>query len=108
MTDIPALLVDAAYRLHPDDAAAFRSLALRMADVARRRDGCGFVKVTQDLLDPTTFRFFEGWRDRQALEAHFGSDDFRKITADAGELRIFERSGDTYSVAARAPLQAPS
>ena len=56
MTETPALLIYATYRLVPDDVEAFRSLASRMATTAKSRDGCAFLDVAQDLSDPATRR----------------------------------------------------
>lgn len=104
----PALLVDATYRLEIGDAEAFRALASRMASVAAKEDGCSFMKVTQDIGDATTFRLFEGWRDRAALDAHLASEDVQAILREAGRLRISERVIDTYDVSGRQPLDMPS
>lgn len=93
------LLVHASYRLAPDDVAAFAALASRMAAAARRRDGCVFLTVTQDLDDPSTFHLFEGWRDQPALDAHGASLEFQAIMTEAASLKIVERIIDVYSVA---------
>lgn len=102
------LLVDATYRLERDDVAAFASLALRMAAVANRRDGCIFLKVAQDLNDQATFHLFEGWRDQAALDAHGASDEFQAVLREAASLKIVERFADIYSVNGAKRLDIPS
>ena len=102
-----ALLVDATYRLGGDDVAAFASLASRMAAAARRREGCVFLKVAQDLSDPATFHLFESWRDQAALDAHGASDEFQAIMGEAARLTIIERVVDVYSVAGVKRMDMP-
>ncbi len=65
MTETPALLIYTTYRLLPDDVAAFRSLAWRMATAAKARDGCVFLDGAQDANDPATFRLIEGGGTRR-------------------------------------------
>ena len=99
MTETPALLIYTSYRLVPDDVEAFQSIALRMANAARSRDGCAFLDVAQDLSDPATFRLVEGWRDQTALDAHGASDEFQAVLKDAATLGVVGRSIDVYSIA---------
>ena len=108
MTDVPALLVHATYRLQPGDGEAFRSLASRMAVAATARDGCVFVHVTQDTSDPATFRLVEGWRDQTYLDAHLASDEFGAVLKEAATLGIIKRSSDIYSVSGRRTLAVTS
>ena len=102
------LLVHASYRLAPEDVAAFASLASRMAAAARRRDGCAFLTVAQDLDDPSTFHLSEGWRDQPALDAHGASAEFQAVMTQAASLKIVERTVDVYSVTGAKRLDLPS
>ncbi len=102
------LLVDATYRLERDDVTAFASLALRMAVAAGRRDGCAFLKVSQDLADPATFHLFESWRDQAALDAHAASDEFQTIMGEAAGLKIIDRVVDVYAVDGAKRVDMPS
>ena len=102
------LLVDATYRLDGSDVAAFASLAARMAAAAKRRDGCVFLKVSQDLDDPATFRLLESWRDQAALEAHGASEEFQAVMAEAAGLKVLERSIDVYSISGATRVDLPS
>ena len=108
MTDTPALLIYTTYRLLPADVDAFRSLALRMAAMAKARDGCAFVDVAQDVGDPGTFRLIESWRDRAALDAHGASEEFQAVLKEAAALGIVDRSIDVYSIAGRTTVEWPS
>ena len=99
MTETPALMIYATYRLRPDDVEAFRSLASRMATAAKARDGCVFLDVAQDISNSATFRLIEGWRNQAALDAHLASGEFQAALKDVAMLKIVERSADVYSVA---------
>ena len=107
-TTTPGILINATYRVRIDDTEAFKALAARMAVAARERDGCAFLKVGQDVNDPTTFYLFEGWRDRDALDTHIASDDFQGIMQEAGKLKITDRFADTYVVSGSMSLDMPS
>ncbi len=108
MTETPALLIYTTYRLLPDDVEAFRSLAMRMASMAKVRDGCAFLDVAQDISDSATFRLVEGWRDQAALDAHGASGEFQAVLKDAAALKIVGRSIDVYSVADKKVVDMPS
>lgn len=108
MTETPTLLVYTSYRLVPDDVEAFRSLAMRMATMARSRDGCAFLDVAQDVADSTTFRLIEGWRDQAALDAHGASEEFQGVLREAAALEVVARAIDVYSVAGKTTLDIPS
>ncbi|WP_174298558.1 putative quinol monooxygenase [Sphingomonas bacterium] len=108
MTETPALLGYTTYRLLPEDIEAFRALALRMAAVAKARDGCVFLDVAQDAGDPATFRLVEGWRDQAALDAHGASGEFQAVLKEAAALGIVGRSIDLYAIAEKTVVDMPS
>ena len=108
MTDTPTLIVNATYRLHPEDVDAFKALAPRMAAIGCKHDGCAFLTAAQDTAKPTTFYTFEGWRDQAALTAHAASDDFKSLIQEAGELRIIDRTIVGYTVSDSEPLDLQS
>ncbi|WP_174292785.1 putative quinol monooxygenase [Sphingomonas bacterium] len=108
MTQTPALLGYTTYRLVPEDVEAFRSLALRMAAVAKARDGCVFLDVAQDAADRATFRLIEGWRDQAALDAHGASAEFQAVLQEAAALGIVGRSIDLYSIAEKQAIDLPA
>ena len=77
-------------------------LAQAQAHVARSRaeDGCLHHEVARDCEDPMRLVFFEKWRDRAALEAHF------RVPASIGFVAAIRRDAaassgpDIYEVAA--------
>lgn len=73
-----------------------------LAHVARSRveDGCISHGVAIDCEDPLRLVFYERWRDRAALEAHFtqpGSAEFlaavRRLASGAGSIETYEVTG---------------
>ncbi|HWU71902.1 MAG TPA: antibiotic biosynthesis monooxygenase [Sphingomonas sp.] len=103
-----AFVISAKYVLDPTDTAAFKDLAARMAQAARRRSGCSFLNAAQDVLDPNIFHLTEGWTGQSELAEHFNSDEFQTILKEALGLRIRERSGTIYLVSGTQPLEMPS
>ncbi len=108
MTDTPTLIINATYRVHPEDVNAFKSLASRMAAVGGKQDGCAFLTTAQDTADPTTFYTFEAWRDQAALAVHGASDDFKALMQEAGKLKIIDRTIVGYTVSGSKALDVPS
>lgn len=56
MSNVPAFLIYAIYRVDEKDVEAYKSLANRMASSAKMHSGCLFLDVLQDVNDPSTFR----------------------------------------------------
>lgn len=108
MTEVPAMIIYATYRLHKDDVDAFASIAVRMATEATSHDGCLFLDVVQDVGDPTTFRLVESWRDQAALDKHFANPAFHEVLREARKLKIELYRSDVYLVSDRLPTAMPS
>lgn len=108
MSSQPEFLIDATYKLHPDDVPAFRTLAAEMVVVSRRRPGCTSFDIAQDVTDPTVFRLIEGWETRADLDAHFASAPFQALLADMLKLRVFDRHADAIFVSGVEALPMPS
>ncbi len=108
MTETPSLLIHATYRLPPDQAETFRSIAARMAAAARARDGGIFLDVARDIADPALFRLSEGWRDRAALDAHLAGTAFQAALEEVAALTIVASSADLYHVSASDTLALPA
>lgn len=81
------------------DGAEADALALAHDHVQRSRGepGCLSHAVYQDTENPARLFFFEEWRDRDALQAHFAVPDsrafakaFAALAATPPQLNIFE------------------
>ena len=74
--------------------------AIRMMEQSRAEDGCILYVYTRDFSDPDLMHVSEQWRDRAALDAHFGTEHlrvWRAALAKAGmisrDLTAFESDG---------------
>ncbi len=106
--NVPAFLINATYRIHPEDITAYSALAARMVQAAAKREGCSFISAAQDVLDSETFHLLEGWERRENFDSHIASSEFQGILKEAMELRIVERFGDIIFVSGVEKLDMPS
>ena len=51
MTDTPTLIINATYRIHPDDVEALKALAQRMAAIGGQHDGCAIPVMPGDPME---------------------------------------------------------
>lgn len=107
-TAVQTFLVRAAYHLHTDDVAAFKVIAVRVAQGAKERAGCLFFDAVQNVSDPALFHLVEGWTSREALAAHSASEEFKALLQEALTLRILDRSASLYLVSGVENLPMPS
>ena len=83
------LIVTGTFEIEADHLERLRAAAAAMAQATREEDGCICYAFWQDIEDPTTFRVYEEWEDRAALEAHFETPHmavFRAALAEGGLL----------------------
>ena len=88
----------------PDASAQLIALAKNLVAASRQEAGCMRYDFLQDPLVPGRFVFFELWRNREILNAHFQKPYFKAfadqlpslIDGDA-EILTYE-SGDAVSV----------
>ena len=107
-TTIPALLSKATYHLHADDVAAFKPIAIRVAQTAKEHAGCLFFETAQDLAEPTLIHLSEGWASHEALAAFSTSTGFQALLQEAMALRILDRSVSVYLVSGMENPPMPS
>ena len=65
------LIVTGSLTARPDNFEAFLAGALAHVRRSREEDGCIHHAVARDCENPYRLVFFEQWRDRDALDAHF-------------------------------------
>lgn len=93
------LIVTGSLTARPENFEMFLEHALAHTRRSRDEDGCLHHEVSRDCEDPMRLVFFEKWRDRTALDAHFkvaASIDF--VTAIRREAASSE-GPDVYAVA---------
>jgi quinol monooxygenase YgiN len=103
-----SVLVVTTYRVHPDDAEAFKAINERMAADARRRPGNIFLFVAQDIGNPAVFHLTEGWTDQASIEEHIAGTDFQTVLAEAQKLRVEDRVATVYSAVREYELGMPA
>jgi quinol monooxygenase YgiN len=91
------LMVIGRVRCGPDERDELVAQLQRMQEESRREDGCiryGFFAAVED---PLSFIAVEEWRDREALDRHFGQPHLHEFTqrllelvADRPEIAIHE------------------
>lgn len=101
------LLIVTTYRVHPEDADAFKAINERMASDARRRDGNRFLLVAQDIGNPAIFHLTEGWNDQQSIDEHISGEDFQTVLAKSQKLRIEDRTATVYGADFKYALGMP-
>lgn len=79
------------YKVDPDDASAFASIAADSVLTTTRKPGCIYYIASRDVVEPGIFHLTEGWADQAALDAHSSSPDFQEMLAKAMRLRILGR-----------------
>ncbi len=85
MSDEKIVLI-ARLKVREDAVERAKELALGIVGPSREEEGCHNYDVHQQLDDPTVFVWHETWRDRTALDEHFGKSYFQEFFAEAGAL----------------------
>jgi len=80
-------------------SAARTGVLAALADViaaTRAEPSCLFYDFAEDVLEPDLFRVSEGWRDADALRAHFASDHMARFRDAREALGMTERVVTIY------------
>ena len=92
------LLIVGTVRLPASNLDRARAAMKRMIDASRAEDGCAEYSYAQDIGDPGLIHVKEMWRDRAALDAHFGSPHIAEWRACWDDLGIGDRDLRLYEV----------
>jgi quinol monooxygenase YgiN len=85
-------------RIHAEHRAAFLTASEAIIAGTRAEPGCLFYALHEDAHDPNSFLFYEEWRDRDAIEAHFAEPHFLAF-GDAIADAVIEKSIVIHEVA---------
>ncbi len=78
--------VVAILKTKPGREAEVRQSLLDLAEATRRESGCIHYEIAQPDNEASTFVFYETWRSRADLDAHFGKPYFQALLARGPEL----------------------
>ncbi len=98
------LIVTGVTRTDPEDAPAARAAMARVGEATRAEDGCHTYAFYEDVGAPGTFRVYEEWRDRAALDAHLATAHIAAFREAMGALTILSRDIKTLSGCTEGPL----
>lgn len=85
-SDPSLLTVVATITARPDTVDKVKELLSAILEPTRTEDGCVAYTLHQGAADPTTFVFYEVWRDQAALGVHAGSLSMREGLKALGAL----------------------
>ncbi|SDA31843.1 putative quinol monooxygenase [Sphingomonas sp. NFR15] len=94
------LLIAGTIRLPAENVAAARDAIAAVVTATRAEDGCLEYRFAEDVLDPGLIHITERWRDRAALDAHFGTPHIAAWRAAGTTLGIGGRALTLYDVGA--------
>ena len=71
------IVVTAHIEADPKHLGELVKRAQALLPLSRQEDGCVSYEFFVDALQPNSFLFLETWRDRAALDNHFGQPHFK-------------------------------
>lgn len=98
------LIVTGTFELEAAHLDRLREAAIVMAQATRDEPGCIAYAFWADIETPTTFRVYEEWTDRGALEAHFATPHMAVFRAALAEGGLVSRDVKTIEGGTVAPL----
>ncbi len=98
------LLIIGTIRLPAQNMSAARAVMSRMVLASRGEDGCDHYSYAEDVLEPGLVHVKELWRDRQALDRHFGSPHIAEWRAAWPALGIHDRDLRLYEIGEPQPI----
>ena len=91
------LLIVGTVRIPPGSIDTARPAMKRMIAATRAEDGCLDYFYAEDVADPGRIHVIELWRDRDALDRHFGAahlsewrDEWPRLGITDRDLRLYE------------------
>lgn len=93
------LIVTGSLTATPETFDRFLEKAVAHTRRSRTEDGCLHHEVARDCEDPMRLVFFEKWRDRAALEAHFRDPAAIAFVSDIRRSAAASQGPDIHVVA---------
>ncbi|SEV88437.1 putative quinol monooxygenase [Natrinema salifodinae] len=99
------LIIHATFPIDPDSRDEALELVRDLAERSREEDGIIDYRVTTDVENPDTFRFFERYEDEDAFDAHAETDHFETFEAALPELLAGEPEVTRFDVESASPVE---
>jgi len=99
------IVIQATFPIDPDHHEQAAELMQTLATESRNEDGILDYRVTTDIEEPHTFRFFELYENEAAFGAHGETDHFEEFEAALPEMLAGEPSVTRYDVDAATDLE---
>jgi quinol monooxygenase YgiN len=98
------IIVAGTVRVEPSRIETARAAMEKMITASRAEDGCIDYSYAVDVLDPHIVHVFEAWRDRDALQRHFGMPHLTAWRAAWTAIGVSDRNLQMYEVSAVSPV----
>ena len=82
------VIVTGSVQVRPESLDEAIAISLEHVHRSRTEPGCISHAVHQDVEDPSRLFFFERWRDRGALDAHFAVPESGAFVVALGRLTV--------------------
>ena len=92
------LVLTGTLRLPPENRDAFRPVMDAMLSASRAEPGCISYAYAWDVQDEGLVHVAERWRDRAALDEHFGTPHLAKWREEGARLGTYDRNLTIFEV----------
>jgi quinol monooxygenase YgiN len=103
MGELSMLVLSGTFTAKADKKDELVALAAVLLPQSRKEPGCLRYDFLQDALNPERFVFFELWKSRDDLNAHFQTPHFQSFAQAFPEMIVGEAEILTYETAGPAP-----
>ena len=90
------VVLSGTFTAQPNASAKLMALAKTLVPISRQEPGCMRYDFLQDPLKPDRFVFFELWRNRDTLNAHFQKPYFKAFADQLPSLIVGDAEILTY------------
>jgi len=82
------------YTFAPDDANKAETIFRELRDASRQEEGVIAFDVARSQENPNVFVLWEGYRDKTALDAHAGTEHFKRLVLNGVRTLAKERNAE--------------
>lgn len=92
------LIISGEFKVKAEHRDELIAMAKALVKPSRSEDGCVSYHFCEDRLEANCFLFFERWRDRASIDAHFQKNYFKDFAARFPSLIEGEASIHIYGI----------